>query len=120
MEKDLCEVMLFDHTGEVKFSLWGELYEAAKEWQPSVTVLLISNPQFKLDYGGKGAVSVLHSTMVESNPDFPDAEWLRKYAVGRTKKESLCLEFPRGVFDVDAAVYGIYRTFFTLAEVDEW
>ena len=61
--------------------------------------------------------------MVDVDPDFPDAEWLRKYAVGLTKKESLCVEFPEDVFNeevVDGAEYGINRIMFRLAEIDDW
>lgn len=73
-----------------------------------------------MGYSSKGSVSVQHSTMIDIDPDFPDAQWLRKYAAGLTKKESLCLEFPEGVWDVEAAEYGVYRNLYTLAEIDEW
>jgi hypothetical protein len=120
VERELVEVWVFDHTAEVKWTLWGELIESAKEWQPGKTTLLISNPAYRVEYSGKGSVGVQHSTMIDVDPDFPDAQWLRKYALGLTKKESLCLEFPEDVWDVEAAEYGVYRNLYTLAEVDEW
>lgn len=119
-ECELLEVGLFDHTGEVRLTVWNEMVESAKEWQPGQTVLLISNPGFKVGYQAKGSIGIIRQTMVEIEPDFPDAEWLKKYAVGLTKKESLCLEFPEDIWDVDAAEYGVVRPLFTLAELDTW
>jgi hypothetical protein len=119
-ERELAEVLLFDHTGEVRWTLWSELIESSKAWQPGKTILLFSNPGYRVQYSGKGSVAVQQSTMIDVDPDFPDADWLRKYAEGLTKRESLCLEFPEGVWDVDAAEYGVYRTLYSLAEVDEW
>jgi hypothetical protein len=120
VERELAEVMLFDHTGEVKWTIWGELIDSSKAWQPGKTTLLISNPGYRVQYLGKGGVTVQHYTMIDIDPDFPDADWLSKYAEGLTKKESLCLEFPEGFWDVDAAEYGTYRTLYTIAEIDEW
>jgi hypothetical protein len=119
-ERDLAEVLLFDHTGEIKWTLWGELIDSAMDWQPGKTILLVSNPAYREAYSGKGSMVLQRSTMIDVDPDFPDAEWLRKYASGLTKKESLCLEFPEDVWDVEAAEYGVYRNLYTLAEVDEW
>ena len=119
-ERELADVFLFDHTGEVRWTLWGELIESAKEWLPGKTTLLISNPGYQAQYSGKGTVKVQRSTLIDVDPDFPDADWLKKYAEGLTRRESLCLEFPEGIWDVKAAEYGAYRTLYTLADVDEW
>jgi hypothetical protein len=119
-ERDLAEIILFDHTAEARCTLWGELIDSAKEWQPGKTILLISNPGYRVGYLGKGNIGIQHSTMIDINPEFPDAHWLRKYAAGLTKRESLCLEFPEDIWDVEAAEHGIYRNLYTLAEIDEW
>lgn len=119
-ESELVNVLLFDHTGEVRLALWHNFAESPTEWQPGKTILLISSPRYMIEYSGKGGVGVTRGTIIDVEPDFPDAEWLRKYAVGLTRKESLCLEFPEGVWDVDAAEYGVNRMFFTLAELDDW
>lgn len=119
-ECELAEVFLFDHTGEIKLTLWGEQIESSRPWQPGKTILLISTPGYRALYSGKGSISIQHSTMVDVDPDFPDAEWMRKYADGLTKREGLCLEFPEGVWDIEAAEHGVYRVLYTLAEVDEW
>lgn len=121
-ECELMDVQLFDHTGDVKITLWNELIESAREWVPGSTILLVSNPGHKIpSYGGGKATAVVQfKTMVDVNPEFTEAEWLRKYALGLTKKESLCLELPDGVWDIEAAEYGVNRLFFTLAELDSW
>ncbi|RDW71597.1 hypothetical protein BP6252_08160 [Coleophoma cylindrospora] len=119
-ECELAEVMLFDHTAEAKLKLWGEMIDSAQDWMPSETILLISNPGFRAEYGGKGSVGIQMRTMVDVDPQFPDAKWLRGYAARLTKKESLGTEFPEGVFDVDAAEHGINKILFTIADVDEW
>jgi len=119
-ECELVEVVLFDHTGEVRMTVWNEMVESAKGWSPGITILLISNPGWKIGYQGKGSVGVASHTMIEVEPEFADAEWLGKYAVGLTKKESLCVEFPEDVWDVEAAEYGAYRPLYTLAELDNW
>ncbi|TVY82070.1 Meiosis-specific with OB domain-containing protein [Lachnellula suecica] len=119
-ECDLAEVLLFDHTGEVRMAVWDDMIESAKEWQPGQTILLISNPGFRVEYSGKGSIGMVRQTMIDIEPDFPDADWLRKHAASLTKKEGLCLEFPEDVWDVEAAEYGAYRPLYTLAELDTW
>jgi len=96
------------------------MIDSAKDWQPGKTILLISNPGYKSEYSGKGSISMQHSTMIDVDPDFPDAEWLQKHVVGLTKKESMCQDFPEDVWDVEAAEYGVNVILFTLADVDEW
>lgn len=120
VERELAEVLLFDHTGEIRWTLWGELIESSRFWEPGKTILLISNPGYRALYGGKGGVAIQYSTMVDVDPDFPDANWLRKYSEGLTKRESLSMEFPEGIWDVEAAESGVCRLLYTLAEVDEW
>lgn len=121
-ECELMDVQLFDHTGETKITMWNELIVSARDWVPGCTILLVSNPGHKVpSYGGaKATVVVQYKTMVEVDPEFAEAEWLMRYALGMMKKESLCLELPEGVWDIEAAEYGVNRLFFTLAELDSW
>ncbi|KAH7350983.1 hypothetical protein BKA65DRAFT_453725 [Rhexocercosporidium sp. MPI-PUGE-AT-0058] len=119
-ESELAEVGLFDHTGDVRMTLWNSQIESSKDWLPGTTILLISNPGYKVQFSGKGSVGIARQTMVDIEPDFPDAEWLRKYAAGLMKKEGLNVVWPEGVWDVEAAEYGVVRMLFTLAELDRW
>jgi hypothetical protein len=119
-ECELVDIMVFDDTAEVRMTFWNELIESAREWTPGVTVLLVSNPGYKLGYGNKGCISVQYCSMIDVEPEFGDAEWLRKYAKGLTRNESLMLRVEEGMWDVDAAVNGVVRILFTLAELDRW
>jgi hypothetical protein len=118
---ELIDMMVFDHTASISLTIWNRMIDGIADWQPGNTILLISNPAYKQAYEGKqGNISILHQTLIDVNPAFSDADWLRKYAVGLTKKESLCLEFPEDTWDIEAAEYGVCRNLFTIAELDRW
>ncbi|KAJ5054049.1 uncharacterized protein L3040_000334 [Drepanopeziza brunnea f. sp. 'multigermtubi'] len=120
-ETEVCDIGVFDHSAECRMGLWGVQTESAKDWEPGRTVLLISNPLHKvLLYSGKGSVRIQSSSMVDVDPEFADAEWLRRYAVGLTRKESVKAVWPEGLWDVEAAESGVVRMLFTLAELDRW
>ncbi|KAF7953327.1 hypothetical protein EAE96_006538 [Botrytis aclada] len=122
-ESDLVEVTLFDHTGETKMKCWSDLVESVKEWIPGKTILLVSNPLHKLDYGGKGTIGWGRNTMVDVEPEFADANWLRKWANGLMRKESIGVEFPSEVWgeeDLEEAIYGPRTALFGLRDVEEW
>lgn len=120
-ECELADLWLFDHTGEVKWTVWNDAIDSAKGWLPGKTILLLSEPGYRVGYAGsgRGSLGLLPSTMVDVDPDFPDADWLRKYAAGLIKQESVAMEFPEGVWDVEAAEYGVNVVLLTLAEIDE-
>lgn len=118
-ESELADVVLFDHTSEVRLTVWNEMIDSAKSWKPGETVLLIRNPGYRLGLNGKGSIAIIGSTMVDVEPEGSDAEWLRRYAIGMTRKESLCLKVGEG-WDVEAAEYGVNRMLFPLAELDNW
>lgn len=121
---DLTEVIIFDDTADIILKLWGSYYLSAKEWTPSRTILLLTNPAFRLEYRGGCSLGVSHATMVNLDPDFPDADWLRKYATSLNKKESVDQTFPNDLWDVGGtaglAMSGDKRILFTIADVDEW
>lgn len=118
-EVDLADVLLFDHTEEVRLKLWGEIIDSAKEWHVGKTVLLISNPSYTLGFTNKGDLGIKQSTMVEVEPDFPYATWLKKYAARLTKKESPVVEFPQEFWDGITQEKGIDTVLFTFADIAE-
>ncbi len=118
---ELMDLWVFDHTGEVKMTVWNEVINGVRGWKAGETVLLISSPGWRVAWTGKGgSVGVTRETMVDVEPVFEDAEWLRKYAVGLWKKDSVAVRFPEGVFDFEGATKGVVRMLFTLAELDIW
>ncbi|KAI9643763.1 hypothetical protein NHQ30_007112 [Ciborinia camelliae] len=122
-ESDLIEVLLFDHTGEVKMKYWNDLIDSVKEWQPGKTIFLLSNPVHKLDYGGKGVLEWGRNTMLDVEPEFADAHWLRRWAGSLMRKESVAIPFPHEIWgeeEVEGAIYGPRTALFGLRDVDEW
>ncbi|KAH8601721.1 hypothetical protein B0O99DRAFT_713739 [Bisporella sp. PMI_857] len=119
-ENDLVEVWLMDHSGEIRWTVWNDFIEAVKEWEPGKTILLISSPGYKSGNEGRVDLGVTKETFVDVEPQFGDAQWLRRYAEGRGKKECMDQTFPEGVWDVQAAEYGANVILFKLADVDEW
>ncbi|KAE8441587.1 hypothetical protein EG329_004672, partial [Mollisiaceae sp. DMI_Dod_QoI] len=118
---ELCDVTVFDHTASVKLTIFNRMIDAISNWHAGSTILLITNPGYKVAYiGNQGSAGVSNQTLIDVNPDFADADWLKKYALGLTKKESLCLEFPEDIWDIEAAEYGVCRNLYTLAEIDIW
>lgn len=120
-ERDLIAVMVFDHTGEYMITFWQDLIDSVREWQAGKTILLISNPGWIVDQRyHKGKIGIMRATMIDIDPEFPDADWLRRYAVSLTKKEAPVIKFPEGIWDIEASKYGVNRILFSLAEIDEW
>jgi hypothetical protein len=122
-ESELVEVLLFDHTAELRLTLWEGLIESSRKWQSGKTILLISSPSYRAAYNGKGCIGIQQSTMLDEDPEFPDAVWLKNYAARLVKRESVCQQFPDDIFTedvIEAAEYGINRILFRLADVDEW
>lgn len=118
IRSDLTEVTIFDDTAEIVLKLWGTYSLSARDWIPSQTILLLSNPTFKLEHRGSYSLGVSYATIVDLEPDFPDAEWLRKYATNLRKKESVDQRFPLDLWDVGHAMSGNKQLLFTIAEVD--
>lgn len=117
---DLVEVHVYDDTATNKLCLWGILTDTGKEWTPNTTILLISNPIFKLDARGNGwgNVGLTSASMIDVDPQFRDADWLRNFSVNRCKRECLKQEFPDGLWDLDATLNGHLRIVYSLADID--
>ncbi|KAK4645496.1 hypothetical protein QC761_201950 [Podospora bellae-mahoneyi] len=120
---ELIEVRVFDETcNNCVLKLWEDKVSSAKSWVANQTILLITNPILKHSIRSNGLVElgIGSSSMVEVDPDFPDADWLRHMAAARTRKESVHIPFPVDIWDVDAAIHGPGRTLYTLADIDEY
>jgi len=91
---DCTHVRVFDDTGEAALSLWSVVGRSAAAWEISKTVLMLTNPSWKMDK--KGWLSLNQSTMVDVDPDIPDACWLKGYAQRILKREHINPTFPEG------------------------
>jgi hypothetical protein len=90
---DCIKVNVFDNTAEATISLWGPLTSSAAPWKALQTILLLErvNCQVRGSYIGLNFNS---NTMVDIDPDIPDAHWLRGFAVRMIKKDHVNPPFP--------------------------
>ncbi len=116
---ELTEVVVFDDTADIVLKLWGDMGLSARDWKPSCTVLLFSNPGFRFEIRRGGSLWLNLSTMVDVEPEFPNAAWLRKYARTLAKKESVDQTFPADLWDLETAQNAKDAALFTLADIDE-
>ncbi|KAI0407701.1 hypothetical protein F4802DRAFT_523462 [Xylaria palmicola] len=120
---DLVEVGIYDDTAHCVLKLWEDKIPSAKSWVPNQTILLISQPWYCDSSNRQGGtlveVGIGYSSIVDVDPEFPDAMWLRTKVQDMTKKESLHMPFPAHTWDLQLAMYGPGRTLYTLAEVEE-
>ncbi|KAK0659734.1 hypothetical protein QBC41DRAFT_384230 [Cercophora samala] len=120
---ELIEVRVFDETcNNCVLKLWEDKVRSAKSWVANQTILLITNPILKQSIRKNALVElgIGSSSMVEVDPAFPDADWLRHMAATRTRKESVHIPFPADTWDIEAAIQGPNRTLYTLADIDEY
>ncbi len=78
-------VNIFDNTAEATLSLWASATSSASTWKPSETVLLITNPGWRIDR--RVWISLTANTMVDIDPCINDTNWLRRFAQRLTRRE---------------------------------
>ncbi|OCK79378.1 hypothetical protein K432DRAFT_299970 [Lepidopterella palustris CBS 459.81] len=115
---EAINIGVFDDTAEGTLTLWGSSTASATPWQPSQTVLLISNPGWRIDR--KAWISLTANTHVEVDPCIADAVWLRSFAQRLTKREHINPPYPEGVFDTESAQTSPVRVLYRLADIDEF
>ncbi|KAF2276361.1 uncharacterized protein EI97DRAFT_398063 [Westerdykella ornata] len=115
---EMINIRVFDDTAEAVLTLYDIVCHSASNWQPSHTILLISEPKWSIDNIAK--LSVNANTRIDVNPHMADAQWLRAMAQRLTKREHVNPPFPVGVFDVEAVETAPVRMLYTLAEIDEF
>jgi hypothetical protein len=107
---------IFDDTADATLTLYGSLCNSASSFHPSKTVLLISNPGWRIERIAK--LSLNANTRVDVNPEIGDARRLRALAQRLTKKEHVNLPFPN--IDVEGFENAVVRTLYTFADVDDF
>ena len=116
---DLVEITVFDETESCRLTLWEDKIASAKSWQPGRTILLLTDPKLRI-FDLKGVqpeISIGFGTLVDVDPVFPDADWLRQMAANLTKKESVSIPFPETIWDAELVTGS--QTLFTIADVDQ-
>ncbi|KAL8660274.1 MAG: hypothetical protein Q9202_006709 [Teloschistes flavicans] len=89
---ELVNVVVFDDTQDAMLSLCGGLTASVASWETCHTILLLSNPDFRME---KRLILCVNSvTQVDVDPDMQDAHWLRAFAKKLTMKEAINIPFP--------------------------
>jgi len=91
---DVVKVIVFDDTGEATLSLWRSMADSAQNWTAGHTILLITNPGWRIDKCIW--LSVTSNTMFDIDPEVSDAFWLRNFAQRMTKREHTNFPFLMG------------------------
>lgn len=56
--------------------------------------------------------------MIDVDPDIPDADWLRRWALRQKSREAINPSFPLNTFQIDIVQSGPVRCLFTIADLD--
>ncbi|KAK0258735.1 hypothetical protein B0A54_15304 [Friedmanniomyces endolithicus] len=125
-----------DDTAEAILGLWGsttasplgrpvsenntnpEAIVARESWKPGETVLLLQGPGCKLNRSTY--LTLTSATIIDVDPDIPDAAWLRRWSLRQRSREAINQPFPEGVFDLNMIKSGPIRCLYTIAELDEF
>lgn len=114
---ELVSLRIFDDTSDGILTLYSSMCDSASLFVPSKTVLLISNPSWRIEKIAK--LTLGGNSRVDVDPNMGDAHRLRALAQRLTKKEHVNPSFPI----TDAAVaefeHAVVKTLYTLADVDE-
>ncbi|KAI0878137.1 hypothetical protein GGS24DRAFT_509161 [Hypoxylon argillaceum] len=122
---DLVEVGIYDDTAHCLLKLWEDKIPSAKSWIPNQTILLISQPWCQVNNhtsrqdGICVDIGIGYSSIVDVDPNFPEAIWLRSKIQDIAKKESVIVPFPTDTWDLELAMHGTNRILYTLAELED-
>ncbi|KAI0108472.1 hypothetical protein F4814DRAFT_451754 [Daldinia grandis] len=115
---DMVDVSIFDDTATCVLKLWQDKVPSAKTWVPNRTILLISKPTCRQGDPHSG-LGISYTSMVDVDPEFPDADWLRDKVKNMSKKQSVHIPFPNDIWDIDLAIRGPNRILFTIADIED-
>ena len=113
---ELLTLGIFDDTADASLTLYAGLCDSASSLQPSKTVLLISNPGWRIEKTAK--LSLNANSRVDIDPDVGDARRLRALAQRLTKKNHVNPPFP--AVDVSRYEESLVRALYSFADIDEF
>ncbi|KAI8966615.1 hypothetical protein F5Y11DRAFT_364228 [Daldinia sp. FL1419] len=114
----MVDVSIFDDTATCVLRLWQDKVPSARTWIPNHTILLISKPTCREDNPQSG-LGIGYTSMIDVDPEFPDAYWLRNKVKNMSKKQSVHVPFPCDTWDINLAIRGPSRTLFTIADIED-
>lgn len=113
---ELISLGIFDDTSDGLITLYSSMCDSASLFVPSKTVLLISNPGWRIEKMAKLTLS--GNSRIDVDPDMGDARRLRALAQRLTKKEHVNPPFPLADDEVENFGTAAVRALYTLADVD--
>jgi hypothetical protein len=121
--RDLISINVFDDTADAQLTLWGPQCLTSSSWKPSHTILLLTNPGWRIS--SRVWLSITSTTIIDVDPCISDADWLRNFAQRMLRREHVNPPFPEtegdaAIFDLEAARKAPDQILFTLADLDEW
>jgi hypothetical protein len=114
---ELISLGIFDDTSDGLLTLYSSMCDSASLFVPSKTVLLISNPGWRIEKMAKLTLS--GNSRIDVDPDMGDARRLRALAQRLTKKEHVNPPFPIADDMVEGFENAAVRALYTLADVDD-
>jgi len=114
---ELISIGIFDDTADGQLTLYSSMCDSASLFIASKTVLLISNPGWRIEKLVRLALS--GNSRIDIDPDMGDARRLRALAQKLTKKEHVNPPFPIADSLVDDFKTAAIRALYTLADVDD-
>jgi hypothetical protein len=115
---EVVNINIFDNTSEATLSLWNTSIASASLWTPSSTILLITNPGWRIDR--RAYIHLTSNTIVDIDPATPDADWLRNFAQRITRREHVNPPFPYSTFDFASMAEAQNQILYTFADIDEF
>ncbi|KAF1829693.1 hypothetical protein BDW02DRAFT_509332 [Decorospora gaudefroyi] len=107
---------IFDDTSDGVLTLYDSLCDSAATFTPSKTILLISNPGWRIERTAK--LTLTGNSRIDVDPDMGDARVLRALAQRLTKKEHVNPAFPLQDSTVQGFEDAVVKALYTLADVD--
>ena len=114
---ELISLGIIDDTSDATLTLYSSMCDSAPLFTPSKTVLLISNPGWRIEKTAK--LTLNGNSRVDVDPDMGDARRLRALAQRLTKKSHVNPPFPLSTETTDAFEQATVKALYTLADVDE-
>jgi hypothetical protein len=115
---ELISLGIFDDTSDASLTLYSSLCDSAATFTPSHTILLISNPGWRIEKTAKLTVNA--NSRVDIDPDLSDARRLRALAQRVTKKEHVNPPFSVSLRDVEGYENARVKALYTLADIDDF
>lgn len=113
---ELLTLGIFDDTANACLTLYSGLCDSASSLQPCKTVLLISNPGWRIEKSAK--LSLNANSRIDVDPDIGDARRLRALAQRLAKKEHINPAFP--AIDISSFEARAMRALYRFGDIDDF